>query len=244
MQQRYGRPEPAATFESVLEGMPPSEFAKMTRSTVSLLAWWRGPTRRQQLFDLLGVTPHTATFEYSVRAGCENCRGRGKSSFTDLMLEFNGGAVAIEAKHTENLYEQVSAWLGELPSDNKQKVLKHWVECCLGTAVPVKGLVYQMVHRAASAVVAAGPLGRAHVVHLLFESSHVKQYVNASNDIARALAARTNLRFSVIEIPMQRNMSQYDRVSAELERCGPDALRDSLLDEGVELFEFGDPVLR
>jgi hypothetical protein len=245
MKTQYGRPRPAGTFSDLVEEMPSVEFSKITRSTIPLLAWWTTDSGLRELLGLLALgPPNLASFEYSVRAGCEGCGGRGKASFTDLMIEADDYVVAIEAKHTEALYQTVKSWFGEEPSENKQRVLKHWLSCCLGLSVPadsVGAVVYQMVHRAASARITAGKR-TSHVVHLLFGSAHVDDYVSASKRAASLVSPNREIGFSVVNVPTEPG-ADYADVSRALALDGPDRLREAIL-VGADLFKFGAPDLR
>lgn len=233
MQLRYGPPR-ADDFEEIVANIPSAEFKKLTRSTIPLLCWFRDVENVSELLNRLNVGAVTqAWFERPVRAGCATCEGRGKSSFTDLMLEGDDYVLAIEAKHTENVYENVRKWLGEPASETKQKVLKHWMSCLLRIDDPpneLGELVYQMVHRAASARDVAGQR-TAHVIHLLFGNAHVAQYVEASTRAQRVLG--DVVRFHVIDVTTAAGIDQARVVSDDR----PDALRDAIIN-GARLFEF------
>src|SRR5688500_19749461 len=90
------------SFEELVERLGSDAVASPKRSTVPLLDYWRVPEPR--LVDLgarLGVSWSDNTelhFEYEVPVQ----RGRGKSSYTDLMIIGNDVAVAIEARFTES----------------------------------------------------------------------------------------------------------------------------------------------
>ena len=55
-------------------------------------------------------------------------RGRGKASFTDLMITASSAAVAIEAKFTEPRGETVHKWLRDPPETNRTDVLEGWLD--------------------------------------------------------------------------------------------------------------------
>lgn len=157
MRYEYGTPQSHDTFEELVQRMPTSEFSKLDRSTIPLLCWWRDEAHVAELMSMLGLgSPHRTVFEYPVRSGCSRCQGRGKSSFTDVMLTTDEYVVAIEAKYREALYQTVRQWLaagGPRGGTNRRSVLHHWLSCCLG--LEDRGeygeLIYQMVHRTASA---------------------------------------------------------------------------------------------
>ena len=95
--------------------------------------------------------------EYTVRPP----QGRGKASHTDVMLRSGPRSLAIEAKWTEPMYETVKKWLkaGKDPA-NRTAVLGGWhgLLCRHATRefqlAALDDSIYQMVHRAASAVAA------------------------------------------------------------------------------------------
>lgn len=244
MELGLGAPVAVTTFHDLLDSMPDKEFESTTRSTIALLAWWRDPARVGALVRTLGLTLSStavARFEYPVRAGCEGCGGRGKASFTDVMLDLGTDVVAIEAKRTERLYDTVSAWLGPAPTDNRRRVLDHWLKCTLKLDGPqdrYHDLVYQIVHRAASARHVAGDR-RAHVVHLLFEDAHVDDYVSASR-AAEALSAEGNPRFHVVTVQLERGPGHDRFVAAAHAQSGPDRVREHLATDDT-IFVFGEP---
>jgi len=106
------------SFEELVKELGPDAVASPRRSTVPLVDYWRAPEQRlPDLWERLHV-PHPGDtemhFEYEVPVQ----RGRGKSSFTDLMVFTADVAVAIEAKFTEPRYESVATWLGGTPTTN------------------------------------------------------------------------------------------------------------------------------
>jgi len=234
MKLLFGKPLDTPTFADLVDAMPDREFQRSTRSTLALLAWWKDPTRVQGLVESLGLSmaQHTtARFESPERAGCSTCKGRGKASFTDVMLELGDDVVAIEAKRTERLYETVKRWLRKDASANREAVLAHWLHCCLeldGPTERYENLVYQMVHRTASARRAAGTR-RAHVVHLLFGDEHVADYVRESERAAALLAPNGEPRFHVVVVPTEEERDLLASVAASDDDDGADRVREALL---------------
>jgi hypothetical protein len=244
MQVHIGCPTTLNTFRDLVNALPDTEFPHLGRSTVPLLAWWNYASGLSTLADAIGLSldDGEAWFEYPVSPSCRTCGGRGKSSFTDLMLRLRQNVLAIEAKHNESLYETVAKWLGEPPSENKQRVLRHWVQCCIDPAVDpaqCNHLVYQMVHRTASACHAARHGETPHVVHLLFGSAHVKEYVQAVASLAKAVDSSRRIRFLVVNVPLD-NGPEFDAVADEHRRLGADAIREALV-ESRQIFAFGEP---
>ncbi|WP_367014015.1 hypothetical protein [Bremerella sp. JC817] len=104
----------------------------------------------QKIIQELGMSePDCLTLEY--KAG--PFAGRGTASHTDVMLQKAEQSLAIEAKWTEPMYETVEKWLAGAKGDNKSKVLQGWFTQLGRNSFPVdyQKLIYQMVHRAASA---------------------------------------------------------------------------------------------
>jgi hypothetical protein len=202
-----------------------------------------------QLLGLGDLRDGDAWFEYPVSPRCTKCGGRGNASFTDLLLKlndnkFNGNVVAVEAKYREKLSQTVGKWLSPSPGHNKERVLQHWLRCCIGTSASLDqctGPIYQMVHRTASACHVASHGASAHVVHLLFGSEHVGDYVEAVRTLANAFADVTRVRFAVVNVPTSEAIA-FDDVKLDHQQRGPDALREALI-AGKRLFDFGKPDL-
>lgn len=245
MKLHLGAPVDASNLADLVDAMPDREFQRVTRSTLALLAWWKDSARVEALIDRMGWarSPEaTARFESPERAGCKRCNGRGKASFTDVMLDLGADVVAIEAKRTERLYETVKRWLARDTGSNRQAVLAHWLRCCLGLDGPVEryhDLVYQIIHRTASVRRAAGER-HAHVMHLLFDDQHVDEYVEASARAAELLAPNGHPHFHVVVVPTDEGPGYRDVVAASEGDGGADLVREALLRDDT-IFTFGQP---
>jgi len=179
-------------FGDVVEQFSSHALQKITRSTVPLLQWLGLPGNRRWLSGKLGLGSDDATdvhVEYPVRASCERCgqaKGRGKVSLSDAAIRFADGSAVLEAKCTEPIYASVSEWLRGGPRDNRERVLAHWGHL-IGPTLSLTGqnaggLIYQHVHRAASAQALAQGVAegsRGEVVHLLFGGTDNTLYVEA-----------------------------------------------------------------
>jgi len=154
---------PITSIDEALHSYKHSEFESPTRSTIPLLsllqhgeAIWK---RVLQHFGLLDSSTE-AHLEFAVPPP----RGKGGPSQTDVMLINADRSVAIEAKWTEQRYEEVQVWLknGE-DVQNRLEVLSGWLSLLRPHASKelktedFGSAVYQMLHRAASAC-AAGTL--------------------------------------------------------------------------------------
>ena len=144
-------------FDSIVRSYSVSEFKSPRRSTVPLLLYWADYAKRiDGFFTAISIqTPSelTACFEYMVPVQF----GKGKPSFTDLMLVSEQIVVAFEGKYTEPPYKTVREWLGNPASENRLKVLSGWIgliERATGKSfhtIDFYDLTYQLLHRLASA---------------------------------------------------------------------------------------------
>ena len=186
MIQLLAHGQAVGSFGELVKQLGDNAFASPTRSTVPLLDYWRGPAPRlRDLWERLGVShldDAELYFEYNVPVR----QGRGKPSYTDLMVLARGVAVAIEAKFTEPRYESVGAWLRRSTSTNRSQVLDGWleaIEAVLEARIPrdsVVDLPYQLVHRTASVCCADRP--RRFVVYQVFGEMVGRHY---SDDLRR-----------------------------------------------------------
>ncbi len=182
-------------FRALVENFPIETFSSPLRSTVALLDFWRVPELRLEEFSrTIGIERIDSAklfFEFPVPVR----RGRGKPSFTDLLIVGENVAMAVEAKFTEPPYEDVRSWLGPTPTDNRIAVLEGWLEsvravtACRIERVDVLDLPYQLIHRTASACSLSGP--RRIVVYQTFECQTLG-WVTSSHCI-EALSALCNL---------------------------------------------------
>lgn len=132
------------------------EFCSPTRSTVPLLSLLRDGNGilNSVLSELHLNTASDLHLEYTVSPPI----GKGKASYTDLMVRHQGDTLAIEAKWTEPRYETVAQWRrkGKSPK-NRERVLRGWLDLIQPHAQrnldvgDFSDAVYQTVHRAASA---------------------------------------------------------------------------------------------
>lgn len=169
-------------FDELVRNLPADAVASPSRSTLPLVDFWRSPASRLvELEQMLGLPLHgpiELAFEYPVAVR----RGRGKASYTDLMVIANQAAVAIEGKFTEPPYETVAAWLRSPAEPNRAEVLNGWLGLIADVTsrtlslAAVADLPYQLIHRTASVCAVERP-NRA-VVYQLF--GHVPEYYQQS----------------------------------------------------------------
>jgi Domain of unknown function (DUF6946) len=192
-----------ASFDELVNGFESDALASPRRSTVPLLDYWREPQMR-----LNGLWQHVKCdppdhaelhFEYEVPVQM----GRGKASYTDLMILANDIAVAIEAKFTEPRYESVRVWLGQAPTDNRRHVLNGWLRAIAaigGSTVmadSISEVPYQIVHRTAS-VCCVAPV-RRFVVYQVFGAMPAAHYSEDLGRFAASIAAGKRINFGVLE---------------------------------------------
>ena len=206
----FGRP---ASIQSVASAIPlfgTREFKSPTRSTIAMLSMlMHAPDMFNTIVTELGVPrDHDLFLEYTIRSP----KGTGKKSHTDVMLKAGQIALAIEAKWTEPMYETVQAWLKRGKSlKNRKLVLEGWL-ALLQERVRKNlisddfcGAIYQMLHRAASAV-ATGEQPR--LAYFLFKPSPSTQSATPEDikkrlsELWEILGEPEGFRFYIVEIKM------------------------------------------
>jgi hypothetical protein len=245
MRLLYGAHSEPVSFAELLARMPDKEFKNTTRSTLPLLAWWSQKGNVANLGRRLGVPDlesGEANFEYPVSPACDVCGSKGKASFSDVLVTADQDVVAVEAKCYEPLYGTVGKWLRSASDGNRERVMRHWLACCIRTPIGIdacQDLVYQMVHRTASACLVGSSTSRfPHVVHLLFGSGHVDKYRRATSALSAVLGLARMVKLTVVRVPTERRaIADLDHVALE---ARPGALRNALMNR-QDLFEFHPP---
>ncbi len=234
------------SFEDLVEKLGLDAVASPKRSTVPLLDYWRQPESRLRGLDAhLGVKSSDRTelhFEYEVPVQ----RGRGKSSYTDLMILADDVAVAIEAKFTEPRYESVDTWLGPEQTTNRADVLDGWVraiEAVTEAAIDreiVRELPYQLIHRTASVCCVGRP--KRVVAYQVFGDTPGPYYAEDLRRLASAMFAGDRVSFFVVRSSFQQTAA-YAQLVARWnagERDMAADVRDALV--AGPLLEFAEPV--
>jgi hypothetical protein len=218
---------PMTPWRSLVMTCPDSEFESGTRSTLPLLEYWRDSERAlEEMRRNLGVALVDASLKLEHRTPVQG--GRGKASHTDLMIDAQDVAVAVEAKFNEPPYETVAEWSGTAPTSNRQDVLGGWLRLIAAksgvelSSEQVAPLPYQLIHRAASAC--AMSQGRAIIVYHLFGADHVQYYRESMKALADACHT-DRLRFVLLESPA----TQVSEYSALLGRLNADPRRAALI---------------
>jgi hypothetical protein len=235
-------PTLAADIPTVIGLLDAGAFASPTRSTLPLLDYWREPEARlHDLGKALGwplLPSADLTFEFQVPVR----EGRGKPSFTDLMIVTPDCALAIEAKYTEPRYETVHEWLGCVPTRNREAVLQGWIRhvesatACRVNKEAVHALPYQLIHRTASVCSVARP-ARA-VIYQVFGDTVSSHYARDLAMLAHALPGNHQLRFYVMSVAVHPSPGLM-RLSARDDTTDRAARIRSAMLEGP-LFAFGD----
>ncbi len=202
-------------YEQLLGCYADKEFDSPRRSTIPLLVCWRNPQPRirelSKVLDFPQCDWISLDFEHMV--GVQ--RGKGKASYTDLMLTSGDTSFAIEAKWTEPRYEDVAAWLcGGASRLNRIEVLKGWLELlgrnCLDnlSVAAVLELPYQLVHRAASAC--SPDTATRWLIYQLFDVDPAKHemYVNDLRRLANVLGLDRTLRICAASYRIERTERQ------------------------------------
>lgn len=236
---------PVRDYRDLLSSYPPREFASPLRSTIPLLAYWFNPGLRLPLLANFIGKPLSGEcrleFEYKV----EPPRGRGNASHTDLMVTWEGTAVAIEAKYTEPPYPTVAQWL-EAGSNrgNRTEVLQGWCDLIarrtgLGLSESLlPELTYQAVHRLAS--LCSRPEKDIHLLYLVFGPDPDQQvyYQVELMKLARALGDPRAIPLShhfVSLTPTRRYQDLIEDWRAHRSDTRP-AILEGLADNGLMRF--------
>jgi hypothetical protein len=233
-----------ADFRQLVDSFTQDELASPRRSTVPLLAFWaHSESRFRELAPHIGLDPSDPVefcFEFPVPVQ----EGKGKASFTDLMVLSSSFAVAIEAKYAEPPYETVKDWLCKPGRANREAVLGGWlclVEKATGIrlgAAQVAEHPYQLIHRTASACYP--PVKRRWVIYQLFPEPVPRHYLEHLSGLQRMLCSQDSLSFGVLLSPLKKS-PEYSKIEARWERGEGDVsteVRAGLL--SGTLLGFGD----
>jgi len=237
------------SFEAMVKGLSSADLPKPTRSTVPFLCYWKGYHKR--LPELLGklnvrmTDDAVLSFEHRV----PSLNSRATPSHTDLMVMTSDAAIAIEGKWTEGMYATISKWIadGKYP-DSRRKVAEHWVGLIQPFAdrtlsletLPADQIVYQLLHRTASACRMAGT-GRAIVLYQIFDDGRGEHsdYGDMLNSFTKYVQPTERLSFRLARCPMKPTpefLKLEDDCNGKSKTEAAAAIRDALLKH--RLFEF------
>ncbi|MGE0400232.1 MAG: hypothetical protein AB7T06_26185 [Kofleriaceae bacterium] len=253
MRLRYGPPTDVDDDFAGIVGRT-KDLHTITRSTVPLLAWWRDHAQ-EKLLPGVDLSTAVARFEYAVPARCRACgssAGRGKASMTDVMVLIDDQALAIEAKHTEPKYDTVDTWLRKgKDRENRARVLGHWRHLIEGFTdaqvdhANLGSVVYQTLHRTASACAAAPRGGVAHVMYLAFvDPGSNSDYTKDLGIAARVLDPRKRMKFTVVTVPTSKG-DDFSDLAELIKAEGTDEDNVELLADALvskrDIYRFGEP---
>ncbi|RPI78493.1 MAG: hypothetical protein EHM45_06400 [Desulfobacteraceae bacterium] len=235
-------------INSIAEAIPmygKKEFQSSTRSTVPLLSWLKHeqPMVNSLLQNLGMPADCNLHLEYKVKPP----KGKGNASHTDLMVISGKSSLAIEAKWTEPRYPTIQEWLKKGPNpDNRRDVLNGWLECLRKHSQrplndsDFSDIVYQMMHRAASACQAGS---RPKLAYLLFKPSSDPDTADIKvihDDLARLHSLLGNPKdfpFYLVEVHMTPTAAFDEiKVFSKGNQKTAEAVRDALNRE--PLFNF------
>lgn len=242
--------EAVPDFDTLVGRFGAGAFASPFRSTVPFvaLAKDRWPVL-QAILSVCGLsgTDVELHFEFKV----DSPRGAGKPSQTDAMVLAESSAIAVESKWTEPRYQTVAERLKrDGDAEDQRDFLNGWLDLLSPYATDplhlegFSDVVYQMMHRAASACILSK---KPSLVYL--------QFVTASASRAHASHYRTDLTylhgllgrpaafpFYLVQLPLTptdefRKIESLKKGLRQTDR----AVRVALL-RGA-LFDLGDPTI-
>lgn len=207
-------------YESILSRFTDASLASPWRSTVPLLDGLR-QGEGAWIPNLMTSLGFRDTARIALEYRVSPPRGRGPASHTDAMVTQGCRALAIEAKWTEPRYPTAKLWWsgGNAPA-NRLEVLRGWLNL-LERFGPRKlrpeyfdDVVYQMIHRAASACAVAERCspsdGNAEVAYLLFNrasdqgrTARTESCLADLSGFHALLGSPNRLSFSVIEVTFE-----------------------------------------
>ena len=247
--------EPMADFPALCAQFAGKPLQSPFRSTVPLLSLIEHS--RQQwnaLLDSLGEPPDGVVhFEYRVPSP----KPRGNPSQTDALIISDSTILAVEAKWTEPRYETVAKRLSKPESDgaDPRLTVNGWLQHLQPFAASrldvedVKDVVYQVLHRAASAcAVATTSRCRPLLMYLHFHPSPLQnsattdQYISDLRQLNELLGHPAKLKFVVAEIPLAPTLAFESLKDLDKRSQATSALVIEALCHGP-LFTFGTPII-
>lgn len=248
MKVHFGPPNDIKTIANAISLYGDNEFESITRSTIPMLSLLHhGKRTFNKIIQNIGFNNECKChLEYTVSPR----HGRGKASHTDVMLIQDSQSLAIEAKWTESMYPTVSKWIKQGTNEtNRRDVLKGWIELLSERVnqqlkpIDFENMIYQMVHRAASATVAGDHSAMA---YFLFNMPTVKKgastkQINEELEILwMSLGCPEYFPFYIVEIELAPTMV-YDNLKLISKGKNKEFLAEAVsatLQGRKKLFEF------
>ena len=228
------------------------EFESPTRSTIPMLSLLiHAPEKFQTIVRQLNMPDcYDICLEHQVRPP----RGKGKASHTDVMVRWKGDALGIEAKWTEPIGKSVAIWRADgKDRSNRDAVLDGWLGLLRDRlqiplyAADFDGVLYQMLHRAASAAVSESP----RLAYFLFRPSDDPRTAQPDEVFRHLgilwdkLGKPASFPFAVVEIPLNPTEA-YEQLRSlpKGEPSTAKAIIAALQDPATPLFDFGEAQIR
>ena len=223
------------------------------RSTVPLLSLIEHSSQRwKALLKSLGAsTDLTIHLEYCVASA----KSGGHPSQTDALFISDSTVWAVEAKWTEPRYDTVAKRVSKPESDGGDPLitLNGWLNHLNRFAAQplqasdVSDVVYQVLHRAASAcAVATARSCLPYLIYLHFHPSPLKssattsQYITDLGRLHSLLGSPRNLKFAVVEMPIQPTTA-FESIKDLSKRSRTTSVKVSEALRHGPLFTFGAP---
>jgi hypothetical protein len=247
--------EPVEGIEELCNRMTGKALQSPHRSTVPLLSLVeQSRPEWDSLLKSLGAPPGgTIYFEYRVASP----KPGGNPSQTDALLMSDSTVWAVEAKWTEPRYETVAKRIGKPESDgaDPRMTVNGWLKYLQPFATrelhldDFLGVVYQVLHRAASACAVATAHQRLpELVYLHFHpstspsSATTTQYISDLRHLHALLGNPAGVKFRVVEMSLKPTdafvaIQDLDKKAKESSARVKAALC------GTPLFTFGNPII-
>ncbi len=227
-------------------------LASPFRSTVPLLALAKdGWSTFERLLSVCGMLGDVSVaFERTV----DSPKQGDRPSFTDAMVISETQALAIEAKWTEPRYETVATRLKRNDSSGRdsREYVGGWVELLqphATTALDLDGfgdMVYQMLHRSASACGVPNRLPRLAYLHfssMPHRGAALAQYKEDLEGFHSLLGSPERFPFFLIDLPLLPTAAFHEIENLKKGQASTgEAVRQALLTK--VLFDFGEPQVR
>ncbi len=208
--------ESMAGIEELCQRMTGKALRSPYRSTVPLLSLVEhSQPEWHSLLALWGAPPDsTVHFEYCVASP----KAGGNASQTDALLMSDSTVWAVEAKWTEPRYETVAKRISTPESDggDPRTTVDGWLKYIQPFAKQdlrvddFVEVVYQVLHRAASAcAVATAHQRQPHLVYLHFHpsplpsSTTTSQYISDLRHLYALLGSPGGIKLTVVEMPLK-----------------------------------------
>lgn len=222
------------SIDDIYQCFNKKEFRSPFRSTIPLIALFKS----NQILDLGLINPKfISELKYRFEHPTPVIRGVGQPSYTDLMIEYTNGSIAIEAKRTERPYVKVGKWLNN--SLNRQKVLEGWVVIInnhLGLKIDISeinDLPYQLIHRVASAC----SLKKQHtqVVYIGFDldEKQKKYYIDCLTKFSAILDNKLDLNLICYKIEKLEEQKRLEEKWNQGERDLSQAIINGLMSDNL-----------